>query len=290
MRIGILGSESSHAMQFAKFYNLPDPETGDPRFEDIRVTAIMGDEISASETARQAQIPHVVTDATELSAMVDAVMITSRRGSEHLIQAQPFIAKGMPIFVDKPFTSDLSEAVKLAAAIEQAGCPVLGGSGCKYSDGVQALKEQASALRKEGKLLSAMLHFPIMLQSPYDGFWFYAHHLVEICTEIFGTDIRAVQALKTGTALIANVLYPDLAVSLHFVSEVWKHSCTFVTSDGPISLPLVTAGSLDQEATRFAMLLHGEYPTMTAEELVRPAIITDAILRAEATGKTIILS
>lgn len=290
MRIGILGSESSHAMQFAKFYNLPDPAAGKPRFEDIRVTAIMGDEISAAATAREANIPHIITNAEEMARMVDAVMITSRRGSEHLAQARPFIAKGMPMFVDKPFTSNVVEATELAAAIEKAGCPVLGGSGCKYSEGVLKLKEQADQLRKEGKLVSAMLHFPIMLDSPYDGFWFYAHHLVEICTEIFGTDIRGVQAMKTDTALIANVQYHDIAVSLHFVTEVWTHSCTLVTTDGPVTLPLVTAGSLDQEATRFAKLLHGEYRTMTAEELIRPVVITDAILRAEATGKTIALN
>ena len=29
---------------------------------------------------------------------------------------------------------------------------------------------------------------------------------------------------------------------------------------------------------------------MTAEELIRPVVITDAILRAEATGKTIALN
>lgn len=290
MRIGIVGSESSHAMQFAKFYNLPDPETGKMRFEDIRVTAIMGDAESAGETAQQADIPHIATTAEEMADMVDAVMITSRRGSEHLMQARPFIAKGMPMFVDKPFTSDVEEAAELASAIEKAGCPVLGGSGCKYSDGVLKLKEHADQLRKEGKLLSAMLHFPIMLASPYDGFWFYAHHLVEICTEIFGTDIRAVQAIKTDKALIANVQYHDIAVSLHFVTEVWTHSCTFVSTGDPVTLPLITTGSLDQEATRFASLLHGEYSSMTAEELIRPVAITDAILRAEATGKTIALN
>lgn len=290
MRIGILGSESSHAMQFAKFYNLPDPETGKPRFEDIRVIAIMGDEISAAETARQAEIPHIVTDAEEMADMVDAVMITSRRGSEHLAQAQPFIAKGMPLFVDKPFTSDVAQATELAAAIVKAGCPVLGGSGCKYSEGIQALKDRVATLRQEGKLRSAMMDFALVPDSPYDGFWFYASHLVEICMEVFGTEILAVQAMKTEKSVLANVRYADLVVSLHFVADVWRnHACTLVTVDGSVTLPLDTAGSLDQEATRFANLLHGTYQTMTADELVRPVVIMDAISRAEAAEKTLTL-
>ena len=291
MRIGILGSESSHAMQFAKFYNLPDPETGKMRFEDIRVTAIMGDEATAGETARQAGIPHILTDAEKMASMVDAVMITSRRGSQHLAHARPFIARGLAMFVDKPFTSDVEEAAELASAIEKAGCPVMGGSGCKYSKGVQTLKCRVAELRSEGKPRSAAMDFSLVPDSPYDGLWFYASHLVEICMEVFGTDIRAVQAVKTEKAVIANVCYADLIVSLHFAADVWQnHACTLVTVDGTVTLPLDTAGSLDQEATRFAKLLQGNYESMSYEELVRPVVIMDAILRAEVTGITVFLS
>ena len=291
MRIGILGSESTHAMQFAKFYNLPDPESGKARYEDIRVTAVMGDAESAGETARQAQIPRIVESAQEMADTVDAVMITSRRGSQHLAQARPFIEKGMPLFMDKPFTSDVEEAKALASAIIAAGCPVLGGSGCKYSDGIQYLKSRVAELRGEGKLRSAEMDFTLVPDSPYDGFWFYASHLVEICMEVFGADIRAVQAMKTEKTVIANVCYSDLIVSLHFVADVWRnHSCTLVTVDGAVTLPLDTAGSLDQEATRFAKLLQGTYESMTYEELVRPVVIMDAILRAEATGETVALN
>ena len=287
LRIGIVGSESSHAMQFAKYFNLPDPATGDLRYEDIRVTAIMGDPDSAEQTAEQAQIPCIAKTPEQMAEIVDAVMITSRRGSEHMAHVKPFLERGKPLFVDKPFTSNLQDATPMAKAIETAGCPVLGGSGCKYSESILKIKNEVARLTAENKLLTAMLHFPIMLDSPYDGFWFYGSHLVEMCMEIFGTDILSVQAMKTDRSVVANVLYPDFAVSLHFVTEVWKHTCVLVTEEGAKVLPIVTADSLSGEAERFARLLHGDYESMTAEELVRPVVLIDAILRAADTGRTI---
>lgn len=290
LRIGIVGSESSHAMQFAKYFNLPDPSTGEDFHPDIRVTAIMGDPESARRTAEQAQVLHVAGSLEELVDTVDAVMITSRRGSEHVAQAMPFIEKGMPLFIDKPFTSDLAEARELALALQQRNCPVLGGSGCKYSPSVQRIKELVAPLVAERKLLTASLDFSIMLDSIYDGFYFYAPHLVEICLEIFGTDIEAVQAVKTEKSLVANVVYPGFIVSLHFVTEVWEHTCTLITEEGTKVVPLDTVGSLEEAAARFVKLLHGEFDSMGAQELVLPNAVIDAILRAAATGKTIIFT
>lgn len=44
----------------------------------------MGDEIYAAAIVRKDNIPHIITNAEEMADMVDAVMITSHRGSEHL--------------------------------------------------------------------------------------------------------------------------------------------------------------------------------------------------------------
>ena len=287
LRIGIVGSESSHAMQFAKYFNLPDPVTGAVRYEDIRVTAIMGDPDSAAKTAAQAQIPQIAESLQELSEIVDAVMITSRRGSDHTAQAMPFIDKKIPILIDKPFTSDLAMAHELDLILQQHNCPVLGGSGCKYCESILKIKSEVARLTAENKLLTAMLHFPIMLDSPYDGFWFYGSHLVEMCMEIFGTDILSVQAMETDAAVVANVLYPGFVVSLHFVTEVWEYTCVLVTEESTKVFPISIDDSLSREADRFARLLHRDDLGMTVEELVRPVRVIDAILRAVATGRTI---
>mgnify|MGYP003297700542 CR=1 FL=1 len=60
-KIGIIGTESTHALAFAKYYNLPDPETGKFNHDDVRVTAIYGtDEAANKKTAEEAGIDLIV--------------------------------------------------------------------------------------------------------------------------------------------------------------------------------------------------------------------------------------
>ena len=287
IRVGIIGSESSHAMQFAKYFNLPDAKTGTMHDDDIRVTAIMGDAISAQKVANLAQVETIAGTVDELVNSVDAVMITSRRGSQHLEQALPFIKNRIPLFIDKPFTSSPKQAQDLAKMVLNAECPILAGSGCKYSASVQKTKMVVKGMIAAGKLLTASLSFAIMMDSPYDGFYFYASHLVEICMEIFGSNIQSVQATKTQKCLVANIQYSDIIVSLHFVTEVWSHSCTLITSDGVHTWKLDTSDSLTEEASLFSKLLHKEYESMSYSELVHPIMLIDAILRSEMSGETI---
>lgn len=287
MNIGIIGSESSHAMQFAKYFNLPDPQTGKIRHSNIRVTSIMGDAESAKKTAEDAHVENIAETVDELLVTVDAVMITSRRGSQHMEQALPFIQKQVPIFIDKPFTSNLPQAQEFAELLHKAACPVLGGSGCKYCASVHRIKTTVQKLLVEDSLLTASLNFAIMMDSPYDGFYFYAPHLVEICLEIFGAEIQAIQAIRTEKSLVANLQYTNFIVSLHFVTNVWENTCTLLTTSGPQVMTLDISDCLTEEAERFAQLLHQEIQSTSYDELVRPIMLIDAILRAESNGKTI---
>ena len=48
-RIGIIGTENSHALAFAQYFNLPNPDTGKMNHEDIRVVAILGPDQEANK-------------------------------------------------------------------------------------------------------------------------------------------------------------------------------------------------------------------------------------------------
>lgn len=286
-KIGIIGTESSHALAFAKYYNLPDPETGKFNHEDVRVTAIYGtDEEANKKTAEAAGIELIVEKPEDLIGIVDAVMITSRWGSQHYEQALPFVEKGIPLFIDKPFTSDPAEADALMAKIIEHNCPVMGGSVCKYLPDIKKIKALVAQLREEGTFNGASMSFRITLDSPYDGIYFYAPHLVEMCLEAFGFDVKNIQAMRTGNNLLVNVQYENDAVSLQFVAS-GNQSALIYSKAQNYHFDIDLSGLYALEAAPFAELLHGNQESLTAEQMVKPIHMIAAIKEAMETGKII---
>ena len=288
-KIGIIGTESTHALAFAKYYNLVDPQTGNYHHEDVRVTAVYGTDKAANEKiVSEAGVETVVENIEDLIGLVDAVMITSRWGSQHLQQALPFVQRRIPLFIDKPFTSDPAEADLLVAKIQEFNCPVMGGSACKYVPDVKKIKELVAKLRAEGVFNGASMSFRVMLESPYDGIYFYAPHLVEMCLEIFGLDTKNVQAMRTGQNLLVNVQYENDAVSLQFVAS-GKQSCVIYSKEQNYYFDISVDGHYALEAALFADLLHGTQESLRADELAKHVHIIAAIKKSMEIGQIITL-
>ena len=286
-KIGIIGTESTHALAFAKYYNLPNPETGLYHHEDVRVTAIYGADSAANEKiVAEAGVETVVENFEDLIGLVDAVMITSRWGSQHLEQAIPFVERRIPLFVDKPYTSDPADADALTAKIQEYNCPVMGGSACKYLPDILEIKTLVAKLRAEGVFNGASMSFRVMLESPYDGIYFYAPHLVEMCFEAFGFDVKNIQAMRTGNNLLVNVQYENDAVSLQFVAS-GKQSCTIYSKAQNYHFDISTDGSYDLEAAPFAELLQGKQESLCAVELAKHVHLIAAIKESMETGKIV---
>lgn len=281
IRIGIIGSESSHATAFARYFNCPDPKTGIYRYNDIRVVAAVGSKESQAALAQEAGPLFMAEKPEDLLGSVDAVMITSRSGSTHYSYALPFVRKGMPLFIDKPFTSDPEQAAMLAEEIAASGSPVIGGSGCKYAESVQELKRIVSQLKEEDSFIGGAINFDIMLDSPYDGIYFYAPHLVEMCLEIFGEGIRSVSAMRTGSSLTAMLRYEASLVSLHFTAGARQSSCILFSKEKNHFRNIDISEIYDAEATRFAEMLLGRQSGTPLRQLTYSVEIIDAIVRAE---------
>lgn len=155
----------------------------------------------------------------------------------------------------------------------------MGGSGCKYAPEVAELKDQVRALRQEKKILNASMGFTVM-DSPYDGFWFYAPHLVEMALEIFGYNPLGVAAVKHEHGVLAELRYRDISVTLHFTKRLPDASCTVYTAEGTIYKKIDISGIYAAEATHFGnMLLNGKLP-QTIEQLATHVWVIEAILKS----------
>jgi predicted dehydrogenase len=218
-RIGIIGTENSHALAFAKIINLPDPETGKPRYPDARITGVYGpDPDSPQKIMDEVGVDFIAKDPQEFFGKTDAMCITCRKGSLHYQYAIPFVEKGMPVFIDKPFTSGVAEGERLIAAAKKSGSKICGGSTVRLVPDVVMLKNIVKNLVSKNEFITASLNYAADPSSEYDGFYFYAPHLTEMVLEIFGHDVKSIITFEKNGSRISIWRYPLFDVTLNYTN------------------------------------------------------------------------
>lgn len=287
-RIGIIGTENSHAMAFAKEINLPDPKTGELRYEDARIVGVYGpDEDSTKAIMDQVGVDFIAKTPDEFFGKVDAMMITSRKGSVHLEYAKPFIDAGMPVFIDKPITSDNSECLELIKLAKEKKALLTGGSGCKYAYDVLTLRDNAQAMIAANTFRSAAINFAVQTDSIYDGMFFYSSHLTEMALAIFGYDMQSVTACEKNGTIVATARYKDFDVSLHYTSESSGTSCVLFGQSKNVYREIDISAIYGHEVEKFIKMLRIGKMSMTYEELIKPVFIISAVKKAIETGKEV---
>lgn len=285
IKVGIIGAENSHATSFAKALNLPDAD-GKFRYDDIKVVKAYGVDDSAKVLAENTNIPAIAASPEDFDDC-DTIMITTRWGSRHFDQIIKYIRRGMNVFIDKPYTVDVDEVKQLVAEAKKSGSLVCGGSACKYAPDVVKLAEKVKELRANKTLKTATVNFNVFMDIEYDGFFFYAAHLIEIAFALFGTDMVSLHANKLGNTVIVNVVYEDIQVSLHFTEGVFQSACTLYDKGGIIHQQFDISTIFDEELKVFVEMLRTEKQPFPLEDMIHPVVVADAVYRSYTTGETV---
>jgi hypothetical protein len=98
----------------------------------VGVTHVWCDDAAdASRVSGASLIPHVVGRAEDLIGKVDAVLIPTDKGGEHLERARLFVEAGVPVFIDKPMTDRLDHLKQFVRWVED-GKAIVSSSGMRY--------------------------------------------------------------------------------------------------------------------------------------------------------------
>ena len=85
----------------------------------------------AEHVAKLSLIPQVLDKPEEMIGKVDAVIIATDIGSEHVRRAKPFIEAGLPLFIDKPLCDNRADLAYFTKLFED-GYPLLSSSSMRY--------------------------------------------------------------------------------------------------------------------------------------------------------------
>jgi hypothetical protein len=194
LRVGIIGTDTSHVPSFTKLLN-GNPGEADHVAGARVVAAWKGGsqdiEESASRVDKFADTIHtqwgveIVPDIATLLGKVDAVLLSSLDGRVHLEQARPVIAAHKPLFIDKPLAATLEDARAIARLAKEAGTPWFSSSSLRFGViGAMGRQPAASAVTTWGPGPFEPHHY-------LDLSW-YAIHPVELLYTLMGPGCESV--------------------------------------------------------------------------------------------------
>jgi hypothetical protein len=198
LRLGIIGTDTSHAVAFTRILN---DQTSPDYVPGARVVAAykggskdVKDSITRvdkfAEELRTKWKVELFPDIASMCKKVDAVLLESVDGRVHLEQVRPVIAAGKPVFIDKPLAATLEDAREIARLAKEAGVPWFSSSSLRYG-------EIATTMKYEDAVGVATWGPGSLEPSHYLQLSWYAIHSVETLFALMGTGVEEVSMIST---------------------------------------------------------------------------------------------
>lgn len=197
IRLGIVGTDTSHVIEFTKILN---DATAQGHIPGARIVAAYkggSPDIESSRTRidrftnelRDKYHVEIANSIPELCKLVDGVLIESVDGRVHLAQAREVIAAGKPMFIDKPLAATLEDAREIAKLASEAHVPWFSSSSLRFG-GLVDLKGQGV----DGALTWGP--GPLEPHHHLDLSW-YAIHPLEMLYTLMGEGCQEVTRIST---------------------------------------------------------------------------------------------
>lgn len=281
-RIAILGCENSHAANFLDYIYNSD------NYKDVEVVGVYSNEPEAAAKLSEKYGVKVLTDYKDAVGRIDGLIITARHGDLHYEYARPYLDSGIPMFIDKPLTIKESDATEFMSELKSRGIRVSGGSSLKHDFGVKVLKSEREGF-VGGATLGGFVRAPLNMNNIYGGFYFYAPHLVEVVSEIFGRYPHSVEAKRDGKVTSIVFYYDGYSVNGTFVDDNYVYyACRFSekTVNGMMLESTEEHDWFKSEFEEFYAILSGSDSMVSYEDLFSSVYVMNAIERSLASGKT----
>ena len=210
IKVGIIGTDTSHVPAFTRLLNDPSRPDHVPGAKVVAAYAGGSDDLESSYTRvkkyaaelRDDWGVEIVDDIPTLCSKVDAILLESVDGRKHLEQVKPVFEAGKPVFIDKPLAATLEDVREIARLGKKHGVPWFSTSSLRYADAIADVKVEG--LRGATTWGPASIHPTHHL----DLSW-YAVHPIELLYTIMGPGCVSVNRTHTEGADVIVGLWKD---------------------------------------------------------------------------------
>lgn len=202
IRLGIVGVNTWHIEAFSDVILGTGPAAHLGALSSVEVTSVWGEPANEREKfAQKLDAREYDADPGEMISAIDLAIVIddTSGGARHRELAEPFLRAGIPTFVDKPMTLEISDARALFALAAEHDAPLLSSSALRFSN---ELRDAAERLDAIGDIRTVNILGP--------GEWYYyGVHAVELLLSVITTPVRWVQRHVSSHQDIAVVGFED---------------------------------------------------------------------------------
>jgi len=219
LRLGIIGTDSSHSGKFGEAFNQPGSPLHVP---GARITVAFKGGSPDMERSRsrvdgfaaELRDKYGVTLAGTIAEVIagsDAILILSVDGRAHLPQAREVFGRGKPVFIDKPLGGNLAESVALVRLARETGTRVFSCSNYRFAEGLAKMKAAAP-----GRLRLAHAYGPATIEPLMPDFYFYVVHVTESLYTLLGPGCVSVARTSTPAGEVGTGTWADGRIGVVF--------------------------------------------------------------------------
>jgi predicted dehydrogenase len=212
IRLGIVDFDTSHAVEFTKRLNHVDIAE-EQWVEGAKVVAgvpgrsqINPDVIPKNTEQLKKYGVAILDDPGELFGKIDAVLVESVDGSVHLERARPFLERGLPTYVDKPFACSQDDARALMTLATTKHVPIMSSSSLRYAPEVVAAR---GGKDPAGDIRGVSTYGPAPTHPRNPGLFHYGIHPVEMLYTLMGAGCRTLTCLSNADGEVATGVWDD---------------------------------------------------------------------------------
>ena len=207
LRIGMIGLDTSHAPAFTKLINAADARGNLAKMQVVAAypggspdLASSRDRVEGFTDQLREMGVEIVGSVEELLEKVDAVLLESVDGRKHLPQVLPVFRAGKPVFIDKPLSGDLVDALAIDLLARKYNARWFSSSSLRFSPEIIKYRRDPNA---SGKVQGATSWSPCSLEPSHTDLYWYGVHGVETLYTAMGTGCQTVTRVHTpGTDLV----------------------------------------------------------------------------------------
>jgi hypothetical protein len=146
----------------------------------------------------------VVDSISKLLKMCDVVLLETNDGTLHLEQSVEVMRAGKTLFIDKPVSAVLADAVAIYDLAKKYGVPLFSSSSLRYTESAQQ-----AAHGEIGAIVGATTYGPAKLEEHHTDLYWYGIHAVELMYTVMGTGCTTVTRTYTPTTDVVSGVWED---------------------------------------------------------------------------------